>query len=81
MGEGAPGPGRAFRRRGRLMTQRPTTIAELEDWGASGAEWATVELDPRHVVLDLCSCTGERMERVESDDPEVIAFVQAHPDR
>jgi hypothetical protein len=63
------------------MTElRATTIAELEDWEKSGATWRAVELDVDHAVVDLCTCSGERMERVQSEDPEVIAFVQAHPD-
>jgi hypothetical protein len=63
------------------MTElRRTTISELEDWEESGAAWRAVELDAEHAVVDLCTCSGERMERVQSEDPEVIAFVRAHPD-
>jgi hypothetical protein len=56
---------------------RQTTIAELEDWERNGAVWRAVELMDDHAVVDLCACTGERMERVESDDPDLIAFVRA----
>lgn len=59
---------------------RQTTIAELEDWERNGAVWRAVEISEDHAVVDLCACTGELMERVESDDPELIAFVRAHPD-
>ena len=49
---------------------RQTTIAELEDWELDGAVWrAGRDLGERPAVVDLCSCSGERMERVESDDP------------
>ena len=61
------------------MTRRRTTIAELQDWEASGALWKPVEVDHDHAVVDLCTCSGERMERVQTDEPEVIAFVRAHP--
>jgi hypothetical protein len=57
---------------------RQTTIAELEDWERNGAEWRAVEVDEEHVVVDLCSCSGELMERVAGDDPELIEFVRAH---
>ena len=38
-------------------------------------EW--FEVTDTRAVIDLCSCTGEPMERVESDAPEVIEFVRA----
>jgi hypothetical protein len=63
-----------------VTEMRRTTIAELEDWEQSGATWRPVELSEGHAVVDLCTCSGERMERVESDDPELIAFLRAHPD-
>jgi hypothetical protein len=53
------------------------TIKHLEDWVLNGASWRAVELDDRHAVIDLCSCAGERMERVESDQPELIEYVRA----
>jgi hypothetical protein len=56
---------------------RSTTIHELEDWERNGAVWEPVEIYSGRAVVDLCSCTGELMERVESDDPEFIDFVRA----
>ena len=40
--------------------------------------WQPVEVTPEHAVVDLCSCSGEPMDRVESDDPEFIEFVRTH---
>ena len=59
------------------MTQNSVTVDYLEDWELNGATWRVVELDDRHAVIDLCSCTGERMDRVESDQPELIEYVRA----
>ncbi len=53
------------------------TVEHLEDWEINGATWRAVELDDRHAVIDLCSCSGERMERVEGSDPELIEYVRA----
>lgn len=53
------------------------TVEHLEDWELNGATWRAVELDDRHAVIDLCSCSGERMDRVESGQPELIAYVRA----
>ena len=54
---------------------RPGTIAELEDWEQGGAVWQLVELSSQLAVVDLCTCSGEPMDRVQSDDPEFIEFV------
>jgi hypothetical protein len=53
------------------------TVEHLKDWELNGATWRAVELDDRHAVIDMCSCTGERMDRVESDQPELIEYVRA----
>lgn len=57
---------------------RTGTIAELEDWERGGAVWKPVELSDEHAVVDLLTCSGEPMDRVESDDPEFIEFVRTH---
>jgi hypothetical protein len=56
---------------------REGTIKELEDWERNGAVWRPAEIRSGRAVVDLCSCTGELMDRVESDDPEFIEFVRA----
>lgn len=57
---------------------RTVTIAELEDWERNGAVWRPVELGRDRVVIDMCSCTGERMDRVLSEDPELITYARTH---
>lgn len=59
---------------------RTGTVRELEDWELNGAVWRAVEVYADRAVVDLCSCTGELMDRVESDDPEFIALAQARRD-
>lgn len=59
---------------------RHATIAELEDWELNGAEWRPVEIHHDRAVVDLCSCTGELMERVEGSDARFIEFVRARRD-
>ena len=71
MGAGAPG-GRAGR-----SAVNTVTVEHLEDWVLNGATWRAIELDDKHAVIDLLSCTGERMDRVQSDQPEVIEYVRA----
>ncbi len=78
MGEREPG-GRGGGQGGRgELEMRPTTVAELEDWEQSGAVWQAIEITPERAVIDLCTCSGEPMDRVESEDPQVIEFVRTH---
>jgi hypothetical protein len=57
---------------------RPLTVAELEQWTAFGACWRPQRLEAERVIVDLCQCTGELVERREAVDPEVVAYVRAH---
>lgn len=61
-----------------VVRRRPVTTEELRDWREHGAIWRPVELDDEHVVIDLCTCSGEPMERVRSKDPKLIAYVRTH---
>ncbi|MGA8720867.1 MAG: hypothetical protein WB557_22885 [Solirubrobacteraceae bacterium] len=55
------------------------TVSELEDWELHGAIWRALEVSDDHTVVELCSCSGERMDVVEGDEPELIEFVRARP--
>jgi hypothetical protein len=57
---------------------RPATIAELRDWECSGAIWRAIEISDQRTLVELCTCSGERVDVVESRDPELIQFVRAH---
>jgi hypothetical protein len=59
---------------------REGSVKELEDWELNGAVWRPVEIYADRAVVDLCSCTGELMERIESEDPEFIAVARARRD-
>ena len=60
------------------------TIDALERWVLFGAQWRIVELSSERAVVDLCTCTGEPVERWESDDSTLISYLrtaQPDPDR
>lgn len=65
MGEGTPG--------------RDTGLSVLEDWEAAGASWRVAALAPDRAVVTLCACTGEPVDRLESTDPELIAYLRERP--
>ena len=58
---------------------RQATIHELEDWELNGATWRALELSKERAVVELCTCYGETVDVVESDDPQFIDFVRTHP--
>jgi hypothetical protein len=51
------------------------TIDVLERW-VLFAQWRIVELSRERAVVDLCTCSGEPVERLESEDPAVISYVR-----
>lgn len=53
------------------------TVEDLERWEQRGAVWRTVAVNDHRALIDLCSCTGEPMERVQGDAPELIEFVRS----
>jgi hypothetical protein len=52
------------------------TIDVLERWVLFGAQWRIVDLSGQSAVVDFCACTGELVERLESDDPTVIRYLR-----
>jgi len=47
------------------------TVSELEDWELHGAIWRPLEVTDDRAVVELCSCSGEPMDVVEGDAPEL----------
>jgi hypothetical protein len=63
------------------MSTHSVTIDDLERWVLSGAHWRVVDISTDHAVVDMCACTGEPMDRVETADPAVIVYLRtADPD-
>jgi hypothetical protein len=56
------------------MTETPVEV--LERWEDHGAMWRVVSVGDEHAVVDLCTCTGEPVERLESGDPDLIRFLR-----
>jgi hypothetical protein len=56
------------------------TADELRDWELNGAEWRAVEISDARAVVELCTCYGERVDVVVTEEPEVIEFVRASRD-
>ena len=52
-------------------------IDTLERWTDSGADWRLVTLTPDLAIVDLLTCTGEPVDRMESRDREFIEWLSA----
>jgi hypothetical protein len=59
-----------------MAIHRQHLLENLENWTLSGGSWRLASVSKERAVVDLCTCTGEPMERLESDDPEVIAYLR-----
>ena len=58
------------------MAAQALTIEVLEDWVRAGAHWRVLHHGDRRAVVELQQCTGAPVERLESDDPAVIAYLE-----
>jgi hypothetical protein len=54
-------------------------LENVENWTLSGGNWRIASISKERAVVELCACTGEPMERLESDDPTVIARLRTMP--
>ena len=57
------------------MEESPVDV--LTRWEDHGAEWRVVALSGERVEIELCTCYGEPVERLESGDRALIEFVSA----
>lgn len=60
------------------MSEEPP-IAILERWEATGGIWRTRSLTAAGAEVDLCTCHGEPVERLQSADRELLAYLARRP--
>jgi hypothetical protein len=56
-----------------------TPIETLARWEDHGAVWRAVHVSDELAIVDLCACTGEPVDRLESSDPELIRYLRERP--
>jgi hypothetical protein len=80
VGAGAPG-GDAGERDGLTGPDATGSAARavLDRWEEHGAVWRVATLTPERAQVDLCACTGEPVDRLESADPDLIAYLRVRP--
>jgi|1185.fasta_scaffold311915_2 hypothetical protein len=57
-----------------------TPVEVLRRWEDHGAVWRALHVSDAHAVVELCTCGGEPVERLESSDPELIGFLRERED-
>ena len=50
-------------------------VEVLRRWEDHGAVWRVVSLSDERAVVDLCTCHGEPVERLESTDAALLRFL------
>ncbi len=67
-----------------MMSKRNTcpddAVSVLKRWRAYGGHYRVLELSSAGAVVDLCSCHGEAVERLESSDVALVEYVREHGD-
>jgi hypothetical protein len=56
-----------------------SALDKVRQWELSGGIVRLVSLTSDRLVVELCTCTGEPMEQLQSDDPDLVAYAQAAP--
>lgn len=59
------------------MAESP--LRTLKRWEDSGAVWRTRRLTATEAVVDLCTCSGERVDELRSPDPVLISYLARRP--
>lgn len=54
-------------------------VATLERWADHGAVWRVVHVSDEWAIVALCTCDGQPVERLESDEPELIDYLRRRP--
>jgi hypothetical protein len=51
-------------------------VEDIQRWVDHGAEYRVLELSDEHALVQLCTCYGEPVELLESDDPRLVAWLR-----
>jgi hypothetical protein len=58
-----------------MTITRVLRVEDLERWTQSGAHWHIIHLSAEQATVELCACTGEPVERLQTTDPQTVRFL------
>lgn len=56
-----------------------SAIETLLRWEEHGAVWRTRTVTDTEAVVDLCTCSGERVDQLRTSDPAVLRYLADRP--
>jgi hypothetical protein len=59
--------------------QREAPVELLERWEVHGAAWRALHVSDEKAIVELCTCHGEPVDRIESSDPDLISLLRERP--
>ena len=59
---------------------REDPVSVLERWRDFGADYRVVQLSDERAIVELCTCFGEPVERLESSDPDLLEYLRRADD-
>ena len=62
-----------------MTSEDPVTT--LERWRDNGADYEVLVLTDEQAVVELRTCHGEPVDRLQSSDPELLAYLRSQPER
>jgi hypothetical protein len=51
-------------------------VEVLRRWEDHGAAWRALHVSDDHAIVELCTCHGEPVDRLESSDPALIRLLR-----
>jgi hypothetical protein len=54
-------------------------ITTLTRWEESGGIWRTTFISKTEAIVAMCTCYGERVDELRSNDPELLRYVVNRP--
>ena len=61
------------------MAASESPIDTLTRWEDHGAIWRAVSLTESEAVVELCTCSGEAVDQLRSDDPALLRYLAQRP--
>ena len=59
---------------------RDDPVSVLKRWREYGGQYRVLELSSAGAVVELCTCHGEAVDRLESDDATLIEYLREQED-
>lgn len=56
-----------------------TALEKLRRWEMNGALWRLGSIKAGEATVELCTCHGEQVDELRSEDPELLSYLADRP--